>query len=78
MTVKLKKWGNSIGVKIPKKIAKRLNLSAGSEVVIEYSDQKIFIFPKEKCLQLKDLLDQVTKDNCHPEIFCEKIGKEVW
>ena len=78
MNAKLKKWGDSIGLKIPKEIVKRANLSADSEITIEYADQKIVLLPNKKSRRLKDLLSQVTKDNCHPEIFCDRVGKEVW
>ena len=78
MTIKLKKWEDSIGVKIPKEIVKRANLSADSEITIEYANQKIIILPNKKSQRLKDLLSQVTKDNCHSEVFCDRIGKEVW
>ena len=78
MTIKLKKWGDSIGLKIPKDIAKRASLSADAEITIEYVNQKIIIFPNKKSRCLKGLLSQVTKDNCHSEVFCDQIGKEVW
>ena len=78
MTAKLKKWGDSIGVKIPKEIVRKANLSADSEVIIKYAEQKIVILTNKKSRRLKELLSQVTKDNCHHEVFCERIGKEVW
>ena len=78
MTIKLKKWGDSIGVKIPKDIVKRANLSTNSEITIEYANQKIIILRNKKPLRLKGLLSQVTKDNCHSEVFRDRIGKEVW
>ena len=80
MIVKLKKWGegDSLGVKIPKEIVRKAKLKIDSKIIIEYSDQKIVILTNKKSCQLKDLLSQVTKDNCHPEIFCDRIGKEVW
>ena len=78
MTAKLKKRGDSIGVKIPREIAIKAGLTADSEIIIEYADQKIVILPKKQSPQLEDLLSQVTKGNCHPEIFYDRIGKEVW
>ena len=35
ITVKTRKWGNSIGVRIPKKTAKELGITADQEVAIE-------------------------------------------
>ena len=37
---KIKKWGNSIGILIPKEEAKILNLSEGQEVAIEITKKE--------------------------------------
>ena len=78
MTGKIQKWGNSMGVRIPKAIIKKANLSANSEIEIECKNQKIIIFSKKKPVQLKDLLSQITKDNLHTEDSYTKAGKEIW
>ncbi len=78
MASKLQKWGNSVGVRIPKSIIEKANLDVNSEVEIEHKDGKIIIFPKKKSLQLKELLSQITKDNLHSEEDFLPEGKEVW
>lgn len=78
MTSKIQKWGNSMGVRIPKIIIEKANLSVSSEIEIECKNQKIIIYPKKKPIQLKDLLSKITKDNLHTEDSHIKIGKEIW
>lgn len=78
MTSKLQKWGNSIGVRIPKTIIEKANLEVNSEVEIEHHDGKIIIFPLKKKIQLNDLLSQITKDNIHSEDDFSPEGNEVW
>ncbi len=75
---KIQKWGNSAGVRIPKTIIEKANLSLNSEVEIECRNQKIIICSKKKTLQLKDLLSQINKDNIHKEDIYIKAGKEIW
>ena len=78
MSVKIQKWGNSAGVRIPKTIMEKANLGLNSKVEIECKNQKIIIFSKKKPLQLKELLSQITKDNLHTEDSYIKMGKELW
>ena len=78
MSAKIQKWGNSMGVRIPKTIMEKANLSINSEIEIECKNQKIIIFGKKKSIQLKDLLSQITKDNLHTEDSYIQIGKEIW
>ena len=66
------------GLKILRKSAEKANLSADSEVIVKYEDQKIVICRTKKAQRLNELLAKVTKDNCHPAIFCDRVGKEVW
>jgi antitoxin MazE len=67
MTIKLQKWGNSMGVRIPKSIIKKVNLEENDELIIEQQDGKIVIFPAKKKLSLSDMMDQVTPENLHRE-----------
>lgn len=78
MSLKIQKWGNSVGVRIPKVIIEKANLSINSEIEIECKNQKIIIFSKKKPIRLKDLLSQITEDNLHTEDSYMKVGKEIW
>lgn len=78
MSVKIQKWGNSLGVRIPKTIIEKVNLSENSEVEIESKNGTIVIFPAKKQYSLDSLLEQITKSNLHSEEDFKSEGKEVW
>jgi Growth regulator len=78
MEAVVKKWGNSLGVRIPSAIAKEVDLEDGSPVEIEDRDGKIVISPREK-YALKDLLKGITAENRHGEIeSAGPLGREAW
>lgn len=78
MTTTVKKWGNSLGVRIPKKIADALHMASGTEVDIEIRKQEIII--KNHQSGLDELLEQITPSNLHKESFYadDKQGNEIW
>lgn len=78
MSVKIQKWGNSLGVRIPKAVIEKVNLSENTEVEIESKNGTIIIFPANKKYALEDLLEQITKRNLHHEEAFVSEGNEVW
>jgi antitoxin MazE len=77
METVVKKWGNSLGIRIPNNIAKGLKLKDGSSVEIEDNNGQIIISPKK--YNLSEMLDKIEKENIHPEYNTGKIkGKEQW
>lgn len=78
MSVKIQKWGNSLGVRIPKAVIKKTNLSEHSEVEVESKNGTIVIFPAKKQYSLESLVDQITKSNLHYEGEYKAEGNEVW
>jgi antitoxin MazE len=78
MSVKIQKWGNSLGVRIPKTVIEKVNLSENSEVEIESKNGTIVIFPAKKEYSLDSLLEQITKNNLHSEEDFKAEGNEVW
>lgn len=84
MSTKVKMWGNSLGIRIPKHISEKINLYEGSDVIVEVRRKIITISPiKEKIikpsLRLKDLAKQITPQNRHEESLSgPSLGKETW
>jgi len=74
MLVKIKKWGNSLGIRLNKDIAEALNLKENDEVDIQVIDNKLVILPKQS---LDDMLSQINKSNMHSEIDFGTAGKEM-
>lgn len=77
MTTKARKWGNSIGVRIPFRIAEKYGIVNGSTVEIEEKENGILFKPTEKDLSLEELLAQVTDENRHEEYFSKPMGREL-
>lgn len=60
MQVQLARWGNSLGLRIPKDIAARFGLSEGGRVEIEVEGDRIVIRTDRPRYELGDLLAGMT------------------
>ena len=79
MKQKIKKWGNSLALRISNTIVKEYNLKENDDVKIELTNNKIIIEPIKKEKSLEELLSLITPDNLHSETKTGKpVGKEVW
>jgi antitoxin MazE len=80
MRTKIKKWGNSLTLRIPKAFANQSKISEDEYVNLTLEDNKIVIEPiEEKKYSLKELLSGINKTNLHSEIdFGKKVGNELW
>ena len=79
MITKAQKWGNSIGVRIPKKLAKKYGVVNGTEIQITENKEGIVLKPITNDPTLKELLAQVTDENRHEFIEFGKPGEnEIW
>jgi len=75
--LQVQKWGNSLGIRIPKAIATKVGLEEGSEVDLDIEGDKIII--KRKSKTLNELLLQITPDNVHKEVSTgDAKGREAW
>ena len=73
----IQKWGNSLGVRIPEQLAKKLNLHAGSSVILEIEKGNLIIqTPK---YELDTMLSSITPQNRHHlAIEDAQTGHEEW
>src|SRR4051812_44865182 len=55
MRVQITRWGNSLGVRVPKQVAREIGLNEGSQVDIEAADHRIIITPARPRDTLADL-----------------------
>lgn len=73
----VQKWGNSLGVRIPKSLAVKVGLEEGSEIELDVEDGNLIIKPKSTSLE--ELLDQMTPENLHEEVSSgDPEGREAW
>ena len=79
MTTTVQKWGNSLGVRIPKNIVDTMGLSAGGGVSIVLKNGQMVIEPKNKLLDLKKAMKNYKPETYHKEVDWGKpIGNEIW
>ncbi|NJO86677.1 MAG: AbrB/MazE/SpoVT family DNA-binding domain-containing protein [Lewinella sp.] len=69
MILKLNKWGNSLGLRIPSHLATRFNLVEGISVGLEEHTEGLLIKPLPRQLSLDYLLEGMTEENQHPDFF---------
>lgn len=73
-----KRWGNSIGLRIPKEMASELNLEEESAVYLQVKDGKLIVEPK-KDLSLEEMVDLINEDNKQELIdFGNPVGRELY
>lgn len=81
MRTKIRKWGNSLALRIPKIFVEELDIGDDSSINLTLSEGKIVIAPlkrKKKC-SLKKLLAGITGKNLHEEVDSgEPEGREIW
>jgi antitoxin MazE len=80
METKVKKWGNSLAVRLSRHVVQESNIREGSRVGVEVDDGKIVLEVKgTKQYSLRKLLAKVTRKNAHGEFDLGKAkGKEIW
>ena len=80
MASRITKWGNSLGLRIPKVLAEQAGLKEGSLVDVNLEDGTILIRSiQPPSLRLDDLLAAVHDENIHEEVSTgDPVGREVW
>ena len=79
MKTKIRKWGNSLAVRIPKSFAEEMALAEGSQVDLSLNDNELVIRSTANRYDLRELLARITKRNRHDEIdLGESSGREEW
>ena len=79
MQTKVQKWGNSLGVRIPRSFAAEARVEAGSTVDISVERGSLRIRPLRRRYSLRSLLQKVTSRNLHVEIPTgARVGRETW
>ena len=80
MEAVLKRWGNSLAVRLPSTLLKECELRENRKVDITTEEGKIVLAPKKKQprYDLASLLDKVTDSNRHELIdFGQPVGRET-
>jgi antitoxin MazE len=71
------KAGNSLAIRIPSAIAKRIALEDGAVVEMAVDHGTIYV-RKAPSRALVDLIERITPQNVHEPVFDGSIGAERW
>jgi antitoxin MazE len=80
MKARVRKWGNSLALRIPKTVASEVGLDSDTLVDLSLKDGKLVVEPLPKSpLSLDELPAAVTPENLHGEVDTgPPMGGESW
>ena len=76
MEVQLRKWGNSIGLRIPNKVAQSWGVDENSVVEVTEAGDKLIISKKQIVPTLDEILDSIPEGFEYPDDVADFIGSE--
>ena len=79
MTTQVSKWGNSLGLRLPKSVAREVRLDEGDTVDVVVDNGSIVIRPSRPRYTLDELVERINARNRHGENdWGVPVGHEVW
>jgi len=80
MQTRVQKWGNSLGLRIPRTLAEQIGLGAGSAVSLSAKDGELLVKPARPTrLSLDELLAEVSDSNLHSSVETgSAVGAEIF
>ncbi len=78
-TTQIARWGNSLGLRIPKAIAREANVDEGDTVDVSVKHGVIVIRASRPTHSLDQLVARITSRNRHGETgWGPAVGDELW
>ena len=80
MQTKVQRWGNSLGLRIPRSFAEEVGVGVDSKVDLSVQNGDLIVKPaRRRTYQLEDLVRQITAKNLHDEVDTGgPVGRERW
>jgi antitoxin MazE len=80
MRTAVRRWGNSLALRIPRSVAADSRIKEGSVVDVSTVRGRLVVTPiSEPRFTLDQLLAGITKENLHDEVdWGTAVGREVW
>jgi antitoxin MazE len=77
---RVRRWGNSLGLRIPRSFAAELGVADGTAVDLTVHDGEIRVRrPRRRKYSLDTLLRGIKDRNLHGEVRTgRRIGREIW
>jgi antitoxin MazE len=78
-TTQIAKWGNSLGLRLPKSVAREADVGEGDTVDVSVRNGAIVIRPSRPVYSLSKLVAKITPRNRHDERdWGAPAGHEAW
>jgi antitoxin MazE len=79
MKTTARKWGNSLAIRVPKRVAEEAGLREKDAVDIEVHEGALVVRPHlRRVYRLEDLVRRITPTNVHREVdFGGPVGREA-
>jgi antitoxin MazE len=75
----ISRWGNSLGLRLPKSVAREAQVDVGDTVNVSVKNGAILIRPSRPAYSLEDLVAKITPRNRHDESdWGSPAGREAW
>lgn len=80
MQTRIQKWGNSLGLRIPRAFAAEAQVEEGATVDLSVENGRLLVRPlRARRYSLNGLLRKVSRRNLHGEVSAgTAVGREVW
>ena len=79
MRARIAKWGNSLGVRIPKAVAKEVGFDEGSNVEVKVCGRELVLASASREYSLDELVRGITSKNRHGVTdWGSPVGNESW
>ncbi|MFN2603547.1 MAG: AbrB/MazE/SpoVT family DNA-binding domain-containing protein [Gemmatimonadaceae bacterium] len=79
MVTSITRWGNSLGIRIPKAYAQQVDLTENTEVEISVENDAIVVRRPKREWTIRELVDGITPRNKHREaVWGSRAGRESW
>jgi antitoxin MazE len=78
-TTQIAKWGNSLGLRLPKAVAREARIDEGDIVDVSVENGAVVIRASRPTYSLEQLVARITARNRHDESdWSTPVGHEVW
>jgi antitoxin MazE len=80
MSITLHRWGNSVGLRVPKPMLEQLGLAEGSQVEIKVEAGRLVVEPARRGrMTMAELLEGFTPEDRQSEVdWGPAAGREAW
>ena len=78
MNVLISRWGNSLGLRLPKLLAEQVGVRAGERVEVTVEGDALVLRPSASSYTMADLLVNMTPQKAHDAFdWGDDVGREI-